>query len=205
MKKSINKFKFISFEKIILYLTFIILLMIGFCMCNEIMKMYDRNRNTPTIKLNTRQICNGSNNNTNTDKEDVLLNPYTPPLNKSPYIISKNIRVPRSIPTNISYQDAEYKQIGILNISKTNNQIDDKSHILPLFGRPLFTSRNKWQYYTMTDKTNSIKLPIVFNGKSGTNEYGCDELFGGEIVYVNGYNDKFNVLKYDNDSIRYMG
>jgi hypothetical protein len=57
----------------------------------------------------------------------------------------------------------------------------------------------------MTDKTNSIKLPIVFNGKSGTNEYGCDELFGGEIVYVNGYNDKFNVLKYDNDSIRYMG
>ena len=205
MKKSINKFKFISFEKIILYLTFIILLMIGFCMCNEIIKMYDKNRNNPTMKLNTQQICNGSNNNTNPDKEDVLLNPYTPPLNKSPYIMSKQIRLPRSIPTNISYQDAEYKQIGILNISKTNNQIDDKSHILPLFGRPLFTSRNKWQYYTMTDKTNSIKLPIVFNGKSGTNEYGCDELFGGEIVYVNGYNDKFNVLKYDNDSIRYMG
>jgi len=203
MKKSINKFKFITFEKIILYLTFIILLMIGFCMCNEIIKMYNTNTNSHTIKINTQQICNGPNN--NTDKEDVLLNPYTPPLNKSPYIISKNIRVPRSIPTNISYQDAEYKQIGILNISKTNNQIDDKSHILPLFGRPLFTSRNKWQYYTMTDKTNSIKLPIVFNGKSGTNEYGCDELFGGEIVYVNGYNDKFNVLKYDNDSIRYMG
>lgn len=201
MKKCINKF--MCLEKIILYLTFIILLMIGFCIYNEITKNY--NTNSHTIKLNTQQICNGGGGTSNTDREDVLLNPYTPPLNKSPYPISKSIRVPRSIPTNISYQDAEYKQIGILNINKTNNQIDDKAHILPLFGRPLFTSRNKWQYYTMTDKTNSIKLPIVFNGKSGTNEYGCDELFGGETVYVNGYNDKFNVTKYDNDSIRYMG
>ena len=202
MKKCINKF--LSLEKIILYLTFIILLMIGFCIYNEIKKIYntDKDRSNSTIKLNTHQNCNIDTSNTN--KEDVLLNPYTPPLNKSPYISLKNIRLPRSIPTNISYQDAEYKQIGILTINKGNNQIDDKTHILALFGRPLFTSRNKWQYYTMTDKTNSIKLPIIFNGKSGTNEYGCDELFGGEIVYVNGYNEKFKVIKYDNDSIRYM-
>ena len=191
MKKCMNKF--ICFEKIILYLTFIILLMIGFCMYNEIKKRYNTNSSHPTIKLNTQQICNGGG--INLDKEDVLLNPYTPPLNKSPYIISKNIRVPRSIPTNISYQDAEYRQIGILTVNKGKNQLDNKSQILALFGRPLFTSRNKWQYYTMTDKTNSIKLPIIFNGKSGTNEYGCDELFGGENVYVNGYNEKFNVIE----------
>ena len=200
MKKCINKF--ICFEKIILYLTFIILLMIGIYIYNEIKKMYTTNSNHHTIKLNTQQICNGCG--VNIDKEDVLLNPYTPPLNKSPYIISKNIRVPRSIPTNISYQDAEYRQIGILTVNKAKNQSDNKSQILALFGRPLFTSRNKWQYYTMTDKTNSIKLPIIFNGKSGTNEYGCDELFGGENVYVSGYNEKFNVIKYENDSIRYM-
>lgn len=200
MKKCISKF--ICLEKIILYLSFIILLMIGICMYNEIKKMYNTNTHMTRIELNAHQNCNADNSNIN--KEDVLLNPYTPPLNKSPYIISKNIRVPRSIPTNISYQDAEYRQIGILTINKNNNQIDDKSHILALFGRPLFTSRNKWQYYTRTDKTNSIKLPIIFNGKSGTNEYGCDELFGGETVYVNGYNEKFNVVKYDNDSIHYM-
>jgi hypothetical protein len=188
-------------EKIILYLTFIILLMIGIYIYNEIKKMYNTNSNN-TIKLNTQQICNGGNS--NLDTEDVLLNPYTPPLNKSPYIISKYMRIPRSIPTNISYQDAEYRQIGILSVDNGKKQTDEKSQILALFGRPLFTSRNKWQYYTMTDKTKSIKLPIIFNGKSGTNEYGCDELFGGEIVYVKGYNEKFNVIKYENDSIHYM-
>lgn len=201
MKKCSNYVLFL--EKKILYLTFIILFIIGFGIYNEIKKMY----NTPlqggrVIKLNTQQNCNYSNS--NIVKDDVLLNPYTPPLNKSPYIISKNIRVPMNIPTNISYRDVEYKQIGILTINKGNNQIDDKSHILALFGRPLFTSRNKWQYYTMTDKTNSIKLPIIFNGKSGTNEYGCDELFGGETVQVKGYNENFKVIKYDNDTIQYM-
>jgi hypothetical protein len=206
MKKCINKcvHKFICFEKIVLYLTFVILVIIGFFIYHEIKKRYNTNSNNHTIELNTQQICNTCNSGTDINKEDVLLNPYTPPLNKSPYIISKNIRVPRSVPTNISYQDAEYKQIGILTMNKDNAQIKDKSHILALFGRPLFTSRNKWQYYTMTDKTTSIKLPIIFNGKSCTNEYGCDELFGGETVYVKGYNEKFSVVKYDNDSISYM-
>ena len=71
-------------------------------------------------------------------------------------------------------------------------------------GRPLYVSRNKWQYYTMTDKTNSIKLPISYKGRSCTNEYGCDELLGGEHVYVEGYDEAFKVTKYDNDTIRYI-
>jgi hypothetical protein len=71
-------------------------------------------------------------------------------------------------------------------------------------GRPLFVSRNKWQYYTMTDKTNSIKLPILYKGRSCTNEYGCDEFMGGERIYVEGYGESFKVTKYDNDTIRYI-
>ena len=46
-------------------------------------------------------------------------------------------------------------------------------------GRRLYTNNSKWQYYTMTDKSNSIRLPMSHNGKV-VNEYGCDELMNGE-------------------------
>ena len=36
----------------------------------------------------------------------------------------------------------------------------------------------------MSDQNNSIKLPINRNGRSCTNEYGCDCLFNGDSVYV---------------------
>ena len=71
-------------------------------------------------------------------------------------------------------------------------------------GRPLHVNRNKWQYYTMSDKNNSVKLPISVKGKSCTTEYGCDCLFNGDSVYVEGYNDAFKVTMYDNDSPQYI-
>jgi len=70
-------------------------------------------------------------------------------------------------------------------------------------GRPLFTNRDKWQYYTLSEP-NNIKLPVVKNGKSCTNEYGCDNLYNGDTIYVEGYNDAFKVTVYDNDTIRYI-
>jgi hypothetical protein len=79
-----------------------------------------------------------------------------------------------------------------------------KNKILPLMGRPLFTNRNKWQYYTMSDQNNSVKLPIIRNGRSCTNEYGCDELYSADIVYVEGYNQAFRITIYDNDTIKYI-
>ncbi len=109
--------------------------------------------------------------------------------------------IPINISTNIGAINMNYIQVGILNPYSGK---EDKRRILPLMGRPLFVSRNKWQYYTMTDKTNSINLPILYKGKSCTNEYGCDELLGGESVYVEGYNEAFKVTKYDNDTIRYI-
>ena len=43
-----------------------------------------------------------------------------------------------------------FSQIGIL----TDNAGTER--ILPLFGRPLQTNRNKWQYYTMNDSNNIV-------------------------------------------------
>jgi len=36
------------------------------------------------------------------------------------------------------------------------------------------------------------------------NEYGCDELFNGDKVYVEGYKDVFVVSIYENSSPRYI-
>ena len=79
-----------------------------------------------------------------------------------------------------------------------------KDTILPLFGRPLYSNRDKWQYYTMNDKSHAIKLPISQNGKSCTSETGCNSLYNGDNVYVEGYNDVFNVTVYENNAIQYI-
>jgi len=76
--------------------------------------------------------------------------------------------------------------------------------ILPLLGKPLFSNRDKWNFYTMSDKNNMIKLPVTNKGRSCTNEYGCDNLYNGDTVYVEGYNDAFKATVYDNQVMRYI-
>jgi len=129
---------------------------------------------------------------------DVLLNPYEPPLRDDRIIPNRyfNERIPINIPT--SSVDAPFRQVGILT------RMNGPESILPLMGKPLFTNRDKWNFYTMSDKNNMIKLPITHKGKSCSNEYGCDNLYNGDVVYVEGYNDTFKVTVYDNNTIRYI-
>ena len=135
---------------------------------------------------------------------DVLLDPYAPPLRDERFLVPEIImpppgRVPINVSTNVGAVDTNYRQVGILTPLNGNN-----SKILPLMGRPLFVNRDKWQYYTMSDQNNSIKLPISYNGRSCTNEYGCDKLYNGYTVYVEGYKEAFKVTIYENDTIRYL-
>jgi hypothetical protein len=132
---------------------------------------------------------------------DVLLNPYQAPLRDDSYFPGRSggdIR--NGVPINISTQsvDTTYRQIGILT------RMNGEEMILPLMGRPLFTNRDKWNFYTMSDKNNMVKLPITNKGKSCTDEYGCDNLYNGDSVYVEGYNDSFKVTVYDNQIMRYI-
>ena len=128
---------------------------------------------------------------------DPLLNPYAPPLSDERYIRTPGL-VPINVSTNVGAVDTNYRQMGIL--TATNS----KGKILPLMGRPVFTNRDKWQYYTMSDQNNSVKLPISRNGRSCTNEYGCDRLFNGDTVYVEGLNEAHRITIYDNDTIKYL-
>ncbi len=141
---------------------------------------------------------------TNLDN-DVLLNPYVPPLKDERYLVPNISVVPRgtipiNISTNVGAVDTNYRQMGIL----TPLNGTTKDNILPLMGRPLFTNRQKFQYYTTSNQMNNVKLPVSVKGRSGTNEYGVDEIYTGDTVYVEGANQPFKVTMYENDTIKYL-
>ena len=154
---------------------------------------------------------------------DVLMNPYEAPLKDERYQVPSMQMIPQnSIPinmqTNIGAVDTNYRQVGILtkatglrkqqrkkhheNDGDYNEKHHDKDIILPLMGRPVLTTRDKWQYYTMTK--NNIKLPIIRNGKNASNEYGVNEIFDRDVVHVEGYGEEFKVTMYENSVIRYL-
>ena len=157
--------------------------------------------------------------------DDVFFDIYQPPLRDDRYLTGGALDIrgtvgiggavpvfngstsrasaPRAgVPINVSTQgtdDSEFRQIGILTPVNGNEE-----RILPLMGRPLFTRRDKWNFYTLNDKNNMIKLPVKVRGQSGTSEYGCDNVYNGDTVYVEGYKEAFKVTAYDNNVIRYL-
>jgi hypothetical protein len=119
-------------------------------------------------------------------------NKYDPPLRDERYLVPVNV--------STTAVDTSYRQVGIL----TPLNGSSKDNILPLMGRPLFTRRGLWQYYTISNQHNNVKLPVSVKGKSGLNENGVDEIFSDDTVYVEGYNEAFKVTKYENDTIKYL-
>ena len=138
-------------------------------------------------------------NSHNNRENDVLLNPYSAPLRDDRIYNNTNysgIKIPINVPTQSV--NSAYRQIGILT------RINGQETMLPLMGRPLFSNRDKWNFYTMNDKNGMIKLPITFRNKSCTSSQGCDNLYNGDTVFVEGYSDTFRVTMYDNNSMEYI-
>jgi len=142
---------------------------------------------------------------------DPFNDPYYPPLqNADGVIYSRGLgQGPglgpgpglgvRGIPVNIETQGlaTQYEQIGILE--------NGSNLILPLMGRRSMVGRDKWQYYTISNTgTLNTKLPITFQGRSCTNENGCDNISSGDTVYVKGYNDTFRATVYESNLLQYI-
>jgi hypothetical protein len=126
---------------------------------------------------------------------DIVNNKYASPLKDTRYTINSP-NIPINIPTNIGYVNTSYRQLGVL----TPTHSHPKTELLILMGRPLYVNRNKWQYYAISDQRNGIKLPIVVNGRDALNEYGINELYNFDIVYVKGYNNKYRIDMYEQDN-----
>ena len=124
------------------------------------------------------------------------IQPFRFPFFQSPYATSQ----PIAINVDTSAINAPYTQVGF--VTPINGKPGD---IFPLMGRPRYTSRDKWQYYTISNTNGAgIKLPISVGGKSATTEYGVNEVSNGDTVYVEGYSQAMRVTVYDNDTIRYI-
>lgn len=169
-------------------------------------------KNNNLSKIEYRNVIDLPNNNVNTGlipkasytysniENDVLLNPYEGPTRDNRLFSNLNIfstRMPINIPTQ-SF-DSSYRQIGILTRIG-----GDKEMILPLMGRPLITNRDKWNFYTMSDRNSMIKLPIKYKKRNCTADVGCDDLYTGDIVNVEGYGGSFKVTTYENDMPKYI-
>jgi hypothetical protein len=96
-----------------------------------------------------------------------------------------------------------FSQIGILTPEPSVSH-NTGTMILPLMGRKL-SGREKMQYYTTSNNGNmNVKLPVSKNGKSCTGEYGCDEIYNGDTVYVEGYAEVFKATIYENTRLSYI-
>ena len=161
--------------------------------------------------------------------DDTLANPYAPPLKDvfAPHGIrsfttgtgtnatagtnagasASSGGIPINMATNTGATvNASYQQIGLLTKADSSNSSNSSSDpvIMPLMGKPLFTSRDKWLFYTISDKNNSMKLPIIIKGRNALSEIGVDNVYTGDTVYVQGYNNDFKVTLYENSTPQYI-
>lgn len=202
MRNKYNKCQteFICFENITLIIGIVIIFSIGYLIYKS--SPINLHISETDIKNQQNQSLpqpNQINVNNYGDYATAYSNPYYPPLKNESYLVPIPV-VSINQPTNVGYVPSNYSQVGILTpVSQTT-----KDNILPLMGRPLLANRSKFQYYTISNQHNNVKLPVSVNGKSGLSEYGVDELFDGDTVYVEGYEDVFKVTKYENGTLRYL-
>lgn len=93
---------------------------------------------------------------------------------------------------------ADYQQVGML-VSK--DAADDfEPVLLPLFGRKMIT-RDRWEYYTASDKFNMWKLPVMYDNRDCQSDVGCNEIYNGVDVVIPDYANKVftaRIYKYGN-------
>lgn len=201
----------ICIENVSMFFIFVCILIIAYIFYSSLIKQKIEVTNNSNERIIIDKTPSSSfmtnfpyNNNILTQK-DVLKNPYEPPLSDERYVTSQiNYippgKVPINVSTNINAVDTSYRQVGIITPLNTTS----KDNILALMGRPLYNRRDLWQYYTISNQHNDVKLPISVKGKSATNEYGVDRIYNGDTIYVEGYNQPFKVTIYDNDTIKYL-
>ena len=139
-------------------------------------------------------------------RHDAFNDPYAPPLRNDGFYFrsdSSDIRghPPIQVPVNIETRglSTNYSQMGILTSA------GEKHLILPLMGRRHMSGRDKWQYYTISNSGSlNTKLPVTVNGKSGSGEYGCDQIMNGDSIFVQGYDADFKATVYENNIFSYL-
>ena len=95
-------------------------------------------------------------------------------------------------------QAGPMQQVGILTGEggSSNSAAPDRT-ILPLYGRELDPRRSKWNYYTRTDGTNPVQVPVrVGNRTCDDDRNGCNEVSSNDDVHVPALGRAFKATIY---------
>jgi len=104
---------------------------------------------------------------------------------------------PGGIAINVSTRGLpqSFQQVGIL-------KSDDK--LLPLYGRQTAYRSDRYNYYTRNDTYNPVQLPVRFERRDCMDTIGCNQLFGGENVKIQGLDKEGRVEIYKFDGPSYI-
>ena len=90
------------------------------------------------------------------------------------------------------------QQVGILTAEggSSSSAAPDRT-ILPLYGREMDSRRSRWNYYTRTDGSNPVQVPVRYRNRvcdDDTN--GCDEVSDGDDIHVPALGRSFKSTVY---------
>lgn len=113
---------------------------------------------------------------------------------------------PKELPTYDNNRegnaDAAYQQVGILT---SNDSDSGEPTILPLFSKRANNHRDRWNYYTTTDKNTMLRLPIRHDNMNCDDDIGCNEIYDGNTLYIEMYKGKtFTVTIYKKQTLSYF-
>lgn len=86
------------------------------------------------------------------------------------------------------YKPPNYQQMGLL----TN---EEDGSVIPLYGRESFGYRDRYNYYTTTTGNQVYSLPLTYQDRDCTEDIGCQEFYGNEIVNVLGKDYKTKMYR----------
>jgi hypothetical protein len=86
------------------------------------------------------------------------------------------------------YKPPNYQQMGLL----TN---EEDGSVIPLYGRESFGYRDRYNYYTTTTGNQVYSLPLTYQDRDCTEDIGCQEFYGNEVVNVLGKDYKTKMYR----------
>lgn len=103
-----------------------------------------------------------------------------------------------------------YQQVGVLAArgggSGSGSGSDGATRtLLPLLGRKVSARGDRWNYYTRTDGTNPVQVPVAVKGRGCDEDVGCEEVMDGDSVSVPLLGAAFAVSMYRAGAPRYIG
>lgn len=133
------------------------------------------------------------------------LQPQLQPQQSHVYIMSQpqpqmqsQIQIQPQPPLRLGARAGAIQQVGILTADggSSSSAAPDRT-ILPFFGRELDARRSRWNYYTRTDGTNPVQVPVrVGNRTCDDDTNGCNEVFNDDSVYVPALGRSFKASIY---------